>query len=116
MAVRLDLPMFVALSGAATQRINEFKPEEVASLAWALSLVTWDRLDVPLLAMLANRMERSMDDFKPSGLVIAAWASATMSYSSNRMLLILARLANRCMGDFIAQDVLMFAEGARAAE
>ena len=67
-----DEKLFAALAIAAERRLGEFKPQEVASTAWAFATVNYR--DEKLFAALATAAERRLGDYNPSFIQIALWA------------------------------------------
>ena len=97
-----DAFLFTMLDKAS--RVCDFKPQELASIAWAFAKE--DRLDAPLFAVWARAMERYMGNFNKQSLANIAWAFARAVRSDAILLAVVARPLEQRVGDFQPQGLV----------
>ena len=68
------MQLFTALARTALRRIGEFKPVELATIAWASAAA--GQSDTQWFSIFA-RVAEGVDDFNTQGLANAAWVRST---------------------------------------
>merc|ERR1719428_2324178 len=76
------MQLFTALARTAERRVAEFKPTELAKIAWAFEKA--GHPDAKLFTALATVAEGGMGNLITEGLANTAWARATASQLVNK--------------------------------
>ena len=118
---RASPPLLHALASEATPRLSEFKPQELASLAWSFtaccrsaSAASWcsDR-HLPSMAALFRALSEAapprLGEFAPQGLANLAWAFAAGGQPAPALFDALAAEATPRLAEFKPQELASLA-------